>query len=166
MDSFEKKCYESAVELEKSLDENSFLFSEEISESNKFIKFSNNLIDIGFSYYDVGLEPQIESLTLSNNIVVGINSIYACLDYNTKTILFEEKLPSLLYEILIDSDSKYIVFICELDVFVYENDGSLLWSMGFRNVIEDYYLEGAESIVIECDDGDKTTFYLESGRVK
>ncbi|WP_034563894.1 hypothetical protein [Carnobacterium gallinarum] len=166
MNSFEKKSYESAVELEQSLDENSFLFSEEISESNKFIKFSNNLVDIGFIYYDVGLEPQIKLLTLSNNIFVGINSIYACLDYTTKTVLFEEKLPSLLYEIMIDSDSKYIVFICELDVFVYENGGSLLWSMGFRNVIEDYYLEGTESIVIECDDGDKTTFSLESGRVE
>src|SRR5699024_8318260 len=105
-------------------------------------------------------------LTLSNNIFVGINSIYACLDYTTKTVLFEEKLPSLLYEIMIDSDSKYIVFICELDVFVYENDGSLLWSMGFRNVIEDYYLEGTESIVIECDGGDKTTFSLGSGWVE
>ncbi|WP_034559563.1 hypothetical protein [Carnobacterium gallinarum] len=166
MNSFEKKSYESAVELEQSLDENSFLFSEEISESNKFIKFRNNLIDIGFIYYDVGLEPQIKLLTLSNNIFVGINSIYACLDYTTKTVLFEEKLPSLLYEIMIDSDSKYIVFICELDVFVYENGGSLLWSMGFRNVIEDYYLEGTESIVIECDDGDKTTFSLESGRAE
>lgn len=166
MDSFEKKSYESAVELEQSLEENSFLFSEEISESNKFIKFSNKLADIGFIYYDIGLEPQIKLLTLSNNIFVGINSIYACLDYTTKTVLFEEKLPSLLFEILIDLDSKYIVFICELDVFVYENGGSLLWSMGFRNVIEDYYLEGAESIVIECDDGDKTTFSLESGRVE
>lgn len=166
MDSFEKKSYESAVELEQSLEENSFLFSEEISESNKFIKFSNKLVDIGFIYYDIGLEPQIKLLTLSNNIFVGINSIYACLDYTTKTVLFEEKLPSLLFEILIDLDSKYIVFICELDVFVYENGGSLLWSMGFRNVIEDYYLEGAESIVIECDDGDKTTFSLESGRVE
>lgn len=166
MNSFEKKSYESAVELEQSLDENSFLFSEEISESNKFIKFSNNLVDIGFIYYDVGLEPQIKLLTLSNNIFVGINSIYACLDYTTKTVLFEEKLPSLLYEIMIDSDSKYIVFICELDVLVYENGGSLLWSMGFRNVIEDYYLEGKESIVIECDDGDKITFSLESGRVE
>lgn len=166
MDSFEKKSYESAVELEPSLDENSFLFSEEISESNKFIKFSNNLVDIGFIYYDVGLDPQIESLTLSNNIFVGINSIYACLDSTPKTVLFEEKLPSLLYEILIDSDSKYIVFVCELDVFVYENSGSLLCSMGFKNVIEDYYLEGTEFIVIECDDGDKTTFSLESGRVE
>lgn len=166
MDSFEKISYESAVELEQSLDENSFLFSEEISESNKFIKFSNDLVDIGFTYYDIGLEPQIKLLTLSNNIFVGINSIYACLDYTTKTVLFEEKLPSLLYEIMIDSDSKYIVFICELDVFVYENGGSLLWSMGFRNVIEDYYLEGTESIVIECDDGDKTTFSLGSGRVE
>lgn len=166
MDSFEKISYESAVELEQSLDENSFLFSEEISESNKFIKFSNDLVDIGFIYYDIGLEPQIKLLTLSNNIFVGINSIYACLDYTTKTVLFEEKLPSLLYEIMIDSDSKYIVFICELDVFVYENGGSLLWSMGFRNVIEDYYLEGTESIVIECDDGDKTTFSLGSGRVE
>lgn len=166
MDSFEKKSYESAVELEQSLEENSFLFSEEISESNKFIKFSNKLVDIGFIYYDIGLLPQIKLLTLSNNIFVGINSIYACLDYTTKTVLFEEKLPSLLFEILIDLDSKYIVFICELDVFVYENSGSLLWSMGFRNVIEDYYLEGAESIVIECDDGDKTTFSLESGRVE
>lgn len=166
MNSFEKKSYESAIELEQSLDENSFLFSEEISESNKFIKFSNSLVDIGFIYYDVALEPQIKLLTLSNNIFVGINSIYACLDYTTKTVLFEGKLPSLLYDIMIDSDSKYIVFICELDVFVYENGGSLLWSMGFRNVIEDYYLEGTESIVIECDDGDKTTFSLESGRVE
>lgn len=166
MDSFEKKCYESAIELEQSLSEKSFLFSEKISESNKFIKFRNNLVDIGFIYYDVGLDPQVELLTLSNNVFLGINIICACLDCTRKTILFEKNLPSLLYEILIDSESKYIIFVCELDVFVYKNDGSLLWHMGFRNVIEEYCLKEKESIVIECDDGDTTTFSLESGRVK
>jgi hypothetical protein len=166
MDYFKKKCYESAIELKQSLDKNSFLFSEEISESNKFIKFSNNLVDIGFIYYGVGLEPQIELIIPSNKVFLGINSIYACIDCTSKSVLFEETLPSLLYEILVDSESKYIVFVCELDVYAYENDGSLLWHMGFRNIIEDYYLEEKESIVIECDDGDKTTFSLGSGKVK
>lgn len=166
MNSFKKKCYESAVELEKSLNKNSFLFSENYSENNKFIKISNNLVDIGFNYYDVGLEPQIKLSTLSNSIFLGINRIYACLDYTSKTVLFRGELPSLLYEILIDSDDNYIAFICELDVLVYEKSGSLSWSMGFKSVIEDYYLEGTEFIVIECEDGDKTTLALNSGKVE
>ncbi|MGX7150190.1 hypothetical protein [Enterococcus ureasiticus] len=165
MDSWKIEYYESAIELEKNLGKDSFLFSEEVSESNKFIKFSNNLSEVGFIYYDIGLEPQIKLLTQSNKIFLGINSIFACIDYTTKSVLFEEKLPSLLYDILIDSDSNYIIYVCELDIFVYKNDGSFLWKTGFRDIIEDYYLEGNDSICIECSDGDNTTFSLVSGKV-
>ncbi|WP_430597966.1 hypothetical protein [Enterococcus sp. AZ177] len=166
MDSWEIEHYESAIELEKNLGKNSFLFSEEVSESNKFIKFSNNLSEVGFIYYDIGLEPQIKLLPQSNKVFLGINSIFACIDYTTKSVLFEEKLPSLLYDILIDSDSNYIIYVCELDIFIYKNDGSFLWKMGFRDIIEDYYLEGNDSISIECSDGDNITFSLVSGKVR
>ncbi|ALS36271.1 hypothetical protein ABID30_000959 [Enterococcus rotai] len=166
MDSWEIEYYESAIELEKNLGKNSFLFSEEVSESNKFIKFSNNLSEVGFIYYDIGLEPQIKLLPQSNKVFLGINSIFACIDYTTKSVLFEEKLPSVLYDILIDSDSNYIIYVCELDIFVYKNDGSFLWKMGFRDIIEEYYLEGNDSISIECSDGDNTTFSLVSGKVR
>lgn len=166
MVSWEIEHYESAIELEKNLGKNSFLFSEEVSESNKFIKFSNNLSEVGFIYYDIGLEPQIKLLPQSNKVFLGINSIFACIDYTTKSVLFEEKLPSLLYDILIDSDSNYIIYVCELDIFIYKNDGSFLWKMGFRDIIEDYYLEGNDSISIECSDGDNITFSLVSGKVR
>ena len=65
-----------------------------------------------------------------------------------------------------DSDAQYIIYICELDIFVYKNDGSFLWKMGFRDIIEDYYLDGDELIVIEYNDGDKISFSLESGKIK
>lgn len=166
MVSFKKESYESAMELETNLDKNSFLISEQISESNKFIEYSNDFVNIGFIYYNVGLEPQIELLAQSNKIFLGVNKIYACLDYVSKSLLFKEELPSLLYEILVDSDAQYIIYICELDIFVYKNDGSFLWKMGFRDIIEDYYLDGDELIVIEYNDGDKISFSLESGKIK
>lgn len=166
MVSFKKKSYESAMELEKNLDKSSFLISEEISESNNFIEYSNDFANIGFIYYNVGLEPQIELLAQSNKIFLGVNKIYACLDYDSKSLLFKEELPSLLYEILVDSDAQYIIYICELDIFVYKNDGSFLWKMGFRDIIKDYYLDGDKSIVIEYNDGDKISFSLESGKIK
>ena len=166
MVSFDKKSYESAIELETNMDGSSFLISEEISESNKFIKYSNDFIDIGFIYYDVGLEPQIELIAQSNKVFLGVNKIYSCLDYDSKSILFKEEFPSLLYEILVDSDAQYIIYVCELDIFVYKNDGSFLWKMGFRDIIEDYYLEGNKSIIIEYNDGDKISFSLDSGKTK
>ncbi|EEU8426460.1 hypothetical protein HDI65_002132, partial [Listeria innocua] len=76
MISFEKTYYESATELENSLNKRAFLISEEKTESNKFIKFSNDLVDIGFIYYSVGLEPQLVLLTHSSKIFLGINNIY------------------------------------------------------------------------------------------
>ncbi|EIE6203112.1 hypothetical protein LDQ64_001958, partial [Listeria innocua] len=97
MISFEKTYYESATELENSLNKRAFLISEEKTESNKFIKFSNDLVDIGFIYYSVGLEPQLVLLTHSNKIFFGINNIYACLDCTAKSLLFKKELPSLLY---------------------------------------------------------------------
>lgn len=166
MVSFDKRSYESAIELETNLDGSSFLISEEISESNKFIKYSNDFVDIGFIYYDVGLEPQIELIAQSNKVFLGVNKIYSCLEYDSKSILFKEELPSLLYEILVDSDAQYIIYVCELDIFVYKNDGSFLWKMGFRDIIEDYYLEENKSIVIEYNDGDKISFSLDSGKTK
>lgn len=166
MVSFEKKSYESVMELETNLDRSSFLISEEISESNKFVKYSNDFVDIGFIYYDVGLEPQIKLLAQSNKIFLGVNKIYSCLGYDSKSVLFKEELPSLLYEILVDSDAQYIIYVCELDILVYKNDGSFLWKMGFRDIIEDYYLEGNKSIVIEYNDGDKINFFLDSGKTK
>ncbi|EFS01178.1 hypothetical protein NT03LS_0626 [Listeria seeligeri FSL N1-067] len=38
--------------------------------------------------------------------------------------------------------------------------------MGFRDTVDSYYLEDDESIIIECSDGEQTTFQLESGAVK
>ncbi|PTO39291.1 hypothetical protein C6P52_05795 [Enterococcus mundtii] len=166
MSSFEKKIYESAIELKDSLRKRSFLLGEDIAESNQFIKFSNNLIDVGFIYDDLGLEPQMNISTRSNKVFLGINSLSACLDSANMSVSFEKKLPSLLYEIMIDPSSKYIMFICELDILVYESSGSLLWHMGFRNIVEDYYLKRDDSIVIECGDGDITIFSLESGKIK
>ncbi|EAC3044854.1 hypothetical protein IBL99_000900 [Listeria monocytogenes] len=157
MVSFEKTYYESATELENRLDKNAFLINEEKIESNNFIKFSNDLVDIGFIYYSVGLEPQLVLLTHSNKIFLGINNIYACLDYTAK---------SLLYEILSDSDSKYIIYVCELDIVIYDSNGLFLWKIGFRDTIENYYIEGNDAIVIECSDGDKTTFSLDTRKVK
>ncbi|EGT2001231.1 hypothetical protein I2K92_002701, partial [Listeria monocytogenes] len=74
MVSFEKTYYESATELENRLDKNAFLINEEKIESNKFIKFSNDLVDIGFIYYSVGLGPQLVLLTHSNKIFLGLNN--------------------------------------------------------------------------------------------
>lgn len=67
---------------------------------------------------------------------------------------------------MIDPNAKYIVFICELDILVYKSSGSLLWHIGFRNIVKDYYLKRNDSIVIECEDGDITIFSLESGKIK
>lgn len=164
--SFEKKYYDSAVELKKNLRTTSFLLKEETSESNRFVKFSNELFDIGFIYYDVGLEPQIMESSQANKLFLGINSICACIDSTDNTVCFEEQLTSLLYEILTDASSEYVVYVCELDILVYKNDGSFLWKMGFKDIVEDYYLEENGKIVIECSDGDKTAFSLDSGRVK
>ncbi|EAF3220515.1 hypothetical protein CSI43_02715, partial [Listeria monocytogenes] len=84
---------------------------------------------------------------------------YACLNYTAKSLLFEKELPSLLYEILSDSDSKYIIYVCELDIVIYDSNGLFLWKIGFRDTIENYYIEGNDAIVIECSDGDKTIFH-------
>jgi len=163
---FEKKTYESTIELKESLGKKSFLLGEDIAESNQFIKISHSLIEVGFIYDDLGLEPQMYISTNSNKVFLGINSLSVCIDSANLSVSFEENLPSLLYEIMIDPNAKYIVFICELDILVYKSSGSLLWHIGFRNIVKDYYLKRNDSIVIECEDGDITIFSLESGKIK
>ncbi|WP_260448012.1 hypothetical protein [Listeria seeligeri] len=151
--------------MKDDLKEDTILISETLSDSNKFIKANNDLFEAGFIYYDTGLQPQIKMLYQAQKIFLGVNQIFSCIDYMENKKMFEAELPSLLYDVLVDLDCIYVVCVCELDIFVYQNDGTLLWNMGFRDTVESYYLDD-ESIIIECSDGERTTFQLDSGAVK
>lgn len=92
MNLFEKKTYESTIELKESLGKKSFLLGEDIAESNQFIKISHSLIEVGFIYDDLGLEPQMYISTNSNKVFLGINSLSVCIDSANLSVSFEENL--------------------------------------------------------------------------
>ena len=58
-----------------------------------------------------------------------------------------------------------IVVICELDVYVINVMGYIIWTLGFRDIITDFMIFEGNKLRIETNDGDITTFLIENGRL-
>ncbi|WP_317635126.1 hypothetical protein [Xylocopilactobacillus apicola] len=148
------------------LSKEAFLLSENPSEDNEFVKEKNSLIEVGFSYFDIGLKPQIKMFSETKTVFFGINQKLECISYQNRNKLFSNSLSFPLYEILADSCSEFVVCICELEILVYKKSGIFLWKMGFGDIVDDYSLSDEKTIIVKTADGNITEFYLSSGKVK
>lgn len=81
-----------------------------------------------------GIKPQILDFN-KNKMLIGINENIYCIDKNLKTSIFHVELNSIFYEFSLIRDNKFIVIICELEVYVIDLNGNIIFKSRFSDII-------------------------------
>lgn len=164
LESFYRVSYSSENELCKN---NNLLkkhiISDKTMEFNRYeaIISQNERCFCGIKYYDHGLKPQIITITGKDIFYIAFNRIIAGCNYLTKKTIFIKELPSLFFE-LIQVTSDIYVIICEMDACAIDSKGEIFWTVGFKDIVSDYCVQG-NVLNIKCDDGDESSIDILSG---
>jgi len=133
--------------------------------ANKFkcIHLLESGFKCGLVYSYSGLKPEVIKIN-GSKILIGFDKALLLIDQLKKILLEERKLSSLFYEFINVGRNNLIVVICELDLVVLDFDGEILWSIGFKDIIEDFYVENSEFLNITCSDGQDYKFDINNGQ--
>lgn len=159
--------YNSLIELCKVNDiDKSIILGDVNGENNKFevIMLADNSFVCAIVYYDYGIKPRILAQEDKSIWFIGFSKMLICFDYDIKKIFVQKELPSLFYEFIKVDSQNVVIAICELDVFVFKNDGEIIWNIGFRDIIIDFYIRD-NKLFIKCNDEDETIFLIIDGTI-
>lgn len=160
---FEIRNYDSKEDLIEQA-QNRFLVYGNLDNANRFerINIHKSGFQCGIVYNYSGIKPEI--VLVKNKIVfIGFDKSILCIDLETKQLISENIKGSLFYEFINIPIKFLIVVIFELDLLVMNYDGDIIWSIGFRDIIEDFNVEHNDLINIKCSDEEKFKFDLLTG---
>lgn len=131
--------------------------------TNRFVKISvlDYDFECGIIYYDLGIKPQILFDETNSILYMGFEKWVLCINYSDRTEIFKQKSVSAFFEFL--ETNIFIIAICELDIFGFDREANLIWSIGLRDIVEDYCIIDDLTISITCADGTKTEYMLING---
>lgn len=110
-----------------------------------------------------GLKPEV--LIINNKeVFIGFDKTIICIDQETKQLISENKVGSLFYEFIHIATKSLVVVIFELDLMVMNYKGDIIWSIGFRDIIEVFDVEQNEIVNIKCSDEEEFKFNLLTGQ--
>lgn len=163
---FNKNICNSYQELYNKAVENNFKIYGDLDKyNNKFeiIFLPEYEFSCGLMYYDHGISSQILLLDNLPRLFVGFDKWIINIDYINKVEIYKQKSISLFYEFV--KMESYILAIYELDIFVFNSECMLIWSSGFRDIIEKYEVIDGKTILITCSNGDKNEFEIKDGEI-
>lgn len=85
------------------------------------------------------------------------------LDCESKEVLIQKESIAPFYELI--ETGNFILAICELDIFVFDYDCKIVWSLGFGDIIEDCKISKDEVIYVKCSNGEESVFDLNQHRL-
>ncbi|WHX48235.1 hypothetical protein QNH46_19350 [Paenibacillus woosongensis] len=143
------------------------MFGDVKGNNNRFevITVSEVNFECGIAYYDCGIKPHIVVKDKNNKLFLGFEKNIICVDMSLDNIVFEKKLTSIFYEFIEVQSQNAVIAICELDIYVFNYEGKILWEMGLREVINEFYVIEDEKLCIVYDDGDELIFSITEGKV-
>lgn len=151
-------------ELISKLNNTSYVYGDinDYSDTFNIIDISNLNFRIGIVYYYVGLNPKI--------LIIEYDSIFIGFDkfvlYSHKNIVKNNRLNSLFYDFIKIKSFSLLVIICELDIIVMSYDGSIVWSIGFKDIIVNYkFIKEKNTLYISCLDGEEFYFNTLNGEI-
>jgi hypothetical protein len=158
---FEKK--ENLLDLKSQVSKDKLILCDDIQNTFIVVKL-NNSHNIGIAYYSYGLS--LNSFYSQDNtfFYLGFGKTFLCIDIYRSKILYNQKLQSVFYEFLYDSNKGYICLICELDVYCYYKN-SLKWKIGFEDILNDYSIIDDTKLSILCNNGEDYLISLKEGNI-
>jgi len=160
---FEKEKYSSYKDLLEQSIKRTFPIYGNDDQSNRFevVSLPSQGYLFGLAYCNYGVEPQILLVKSKNNLLIGFEETVIGLDYTTQIEIFRKKDISPFYEFI---TTKYcILAVFELGIYAYNMELTQIWSLGFRDVVVNYHVVNDENLMINCANGDQSTFSLKDG---
>lgn len=126
-------------------------------DNKKYILQIKNF-NIGFSYYDLGINYNV--LILNKVIYLGFGmSILICNIDRREKIYSKTDILQVVYEILHFQDISTVVYICEAKIVCFNEEGKFIREYGFFESIYDYNV-GSDRIEILFEESKKQTIIL------
>lgn len=132
--------------LKEYISDENFLIIGDKDEKNRYeiITTLNDIVICALLYCFHGIEPQILDF-YNNKMFIGINENFYCIDKNSKDLIFRIEFSSIFYEFSLIRDNKFIVIICELEIYIIDLNGNTIFKSGFGDIIfyssvTDYYI--------------------------
>jgi len=87
------------------------------------------------------LEPDILLIETTERLFIGVEESIFVLDLSSGKVLFQQKLfaPFLAFYYI---DLGVVVALCELEVFVFDDEGRFRWGRSFSDVLSDISMRG------------------------
>ena len=155
--------YNSLCEASVERDFDVFGIADEYNNKYEAIVLPDGLFVCGLMYYDSGIKPQIILQGNSSLLFLGFDKIVVCLNYLTKQILVEKEFLSLFYDFIDVKLYKLIIIVSELDVCAINYNGKMVWSLGFKDVVEDFHLYNNNKLFVKCADGNESVLSITDG---
>lgn len=121
---------------------------EDTNNSFQILTVGKYNFEIGVIYYSFGLGLQV--VFYSDILILGFERNLICINTRTDDTVYEKKILSFIWEFLLVK--YYLVIVCDLEIHVLTLAGKYVWSVGFRDVIEDYDIMDERTIQIKCSD--------------
>lgn len=160
-----KQKYESLQALQMySLEHRFKIYGNLGKKNNRFESISLPEKDyiFGLAYYNHGIDSQGLLLDNASKLIVGFDHYILGLDCEAKAELIQKESIAPFYE-FIETENR-ILAICELDIFAFDLECRLIWSSGFRDIVENYEVIDGKIVSITCSNGDKNKFELSDGK--
>lgn len=152
---------DSFYEMKELLQCKEIIFCEEEQNSYAAVGFGNYIV-FGMAYYNYGIEPIFNLDRESGLCYIATGENLILFDFNNEKILFNEKLFTVILDVI--NIRKDVYVLCDLELICY-SEKKEKWSTAFRDIVTNYELLDNERLWLDCD-GRQLIINLQDGTVE
>jgi outer membrane protein assembly factor BamB len=120
-------------------------------------------LPLALMYHDDGVKPQIYVHAPETILIVGFNLVVIAIDYTTGKEYFRKERLTPIYEYMVFDDLGVILVVCQMNIYALNRAGKQIWTIGFRDDIVDYKVDG-HYLFVEDESGLAGRFTIKEGK--
>ena len=154
------KRIDTLMELENKLGGRKMVYCDEYHNMYAIINIRNSF-EFGISYADYGIDLMFGFDDKNDVCYIGAGQNLLLIDIKNKEILFNEKLSTVILDVINIGNDVYV--LCDLELICY-SEKKEKWSTAFREMVTNYELLDNETLWLDCD-GRQLIINLQDGTV-
>ena len=154
------KRIDTLMELENKLGGRKMVYCDEYHNMYAIINIRNSF-EFGIAYADYGIDLMFGFDDKNDVCYIGAGQNLLLIDIKNKEILFNEKLFTVILDVI--NIRKDVYVLCDLELICY-SEKKEKWSTAFREMVTNYELLDNERLWLDCD-GRQLIINLQDGTV-
>ena len=154
------KRIDTLMELENKLGGRKMVYCDEYHNMYAIINIRNSS-EFGIAYADYGIDLMFGFDDKNDVCYIGAGQNLLLIDIKNKEILFNEKLSTVILDVINIGNDVYV--LCDLELICY-SEKKEKWSTAFREMVTNYELLDNERLWLDCD-GRQLIINLQDGTV-